>query len=922
MAVVVGRDRELRAVESLLAADVPGERVLLLAGEAGIGKTTVWREAVQRADELGFRVLPAGASPAETRLAHATIGDLLGPCLDDVLPGLPGPQARALSIALLRTEAEGAPLDPATVAVGFHASLRALAQATPVLVAVDDVQWLDEPSAAALGFALRRLGEDDVRFVLAQRVEGDTAPPLGLDRYPAERLARVDVGPLSLGAIGALVTERLGASFSRPTMQRLHETANGNPFYALELGRALAKAGGQVEPGEPLPVPVQMEELLAVRLAALPPPTRAALLPVASVGELTLERVAAALQVDDPRSVLEPAVDAHVVELDHGRVRFTHPLLAAAIYGRADAQDRRDAHRVLAGTAPTLEERARHLALASDPPAHDVARVLDEAAQAALVRGSPVSAAELYEAAARFTPERETEDRARRVLAGADALFDAGDATRAAASIEAILGETAPGEKRVEAQFLLGKIVAEIGRRHEAMRLWAEALEATANPSAVAAIRSSMAVMSIYTGSSTEALGHAEQAVAAARMCTDDTARLADAYAARALAGVVSGDSAYRELLDEALALEPADDGRGSAWDWSPIHAAAACALHALDIDEIRLRFDALLAQGVESGNADLEQYGAYGLAQAELAAGNLGRAAELIDLVDELAAETGVLTFPGARLRAEIDALAGRSAEARARLDVVISESDAMGERRYTWQARAALGALDLAEGRAVDAAGELRAARMLAEEVGIRDPALVTSLVDEAEAAAEANLVDQAEEALAAARGLSQPEWGPPLLLRAGAIVAARRGRLVEAEASLARSLAAPSTLPLQQGRTLLALGSVQRRLRRRAAARASLEAALSEFERLGARLWAERAREELGRIAGRRAAPGELTGSERRIADLVAEGKTNKEVAAILVVSERTIESALTGVYRKLDVRSRTELARKLVSPVAPQ
>ena len=132
-----------------------------------------------------------------------------------------------------------------------------------------------------------------------------------------------------------------------------------------------------------------------------------------------------------------------MVELDHGRVRFDHPLLAAAIYGRAEGEARRDVHRALAGTALTLEERARHLALASDPPSAAVARVVDEAAQAALARGSPASAAELYEAAARLTPEAAADDRVRRVLAAAAALFDAGDATRAAASIEALLGETA-----------------------------------------------------------------------------------------------------------------------------------------------------------------------------------------------------------------------------------------------------------------------------------------------------------------------------------------------------------------------------------------------------------------------------------------------------------------------------------------------
>ena len=382
--------------------------------------------------------------------------------------------------------------------------------------------------------------------------------------------------------------------------------------------------------------------------------------------------------------------------------------------------------------------------------------------------------------------------------------------------------------------------------------------------------------------------------------------------------GVVSADSTNQALLNDALALEPTDDGRSSAWDWSPTHVAAACALHALDVDEIRLRFGAMLERGVDSGNADLEQYGAYGLAQAELACWRRRSAPQSSPTSSKSSRRKRVCSrCPAARLRAEIDALAGRSAEARARLDVVISESEAVGERRYAWQARAALGALELAEGRAADAAEELRAARALAEEVGMRDPALVASFVDEIEAAAEANLLDQADEALAAARGLSQPEWGPPLLLRASAVVAARRGRLEEAESSLADACAAASTLPLQRGRTLLAMGSVQRRLRRRAAARESLEAALSEFEQLGARLWADRACEELGRIAGRRAVPGELTASEHRIAELVALGKTNKEVAAILVVAERTVESALTHIYRKVDVRSRTELARKLDS-----
>ncbi len=913
---VVGRDRELETIWDFLDRQRGTRRVLLLAGEAGIGKTTLWRAAVDAAREHGYQALTSSASPAETRLAFAAIGDILGPHVDDVLGTLPPPQARALAVALRRADVEGAAPDPATIAFAVLGSLRQIAASAPVLVAVDDVQWLDGPSTAALAFALRRLDDaDDVRFLFAQRAAGDTAPPLGIDRYPEDRIERVAIGPLSRGAIAAVVTGRLGTALPRPTLHRVHGTANGNPFFAVELARALLRLGGDVAPDEPLPVPASLDELLAARLLTLPDATRAALVPVAALRVPTLELVAESLAVRDPEARLQPAIDAHVLAIDGHRIRFTHPLLAAAVYAQAGRRARRETHRALARVATTVEERARHLALGADEPDAEIAAALEEAARATDARGHRIVSAELYEGAARFTPETDAADHARRVLAAAAALFDAGDANRAAASLESLLEETTDSAARIESQLLLGRILADVGRWREAMDLWAEALESTDEPAAVADIRSSMAVMSIYAGSANEAIVHADEAVAAARRCADDATRQAYAYAARAMAGVAAGEGSYRALLEVALELEPLAEPRTSAWNWSPTNAAAACALHAFDVEEIRLRFGAMLAQGADSGNTDLEQYGAYGLAYAELAAGNPGRAKELSDIVDELGSATGVLHLPGGRLRAEIDAHLGRAAEARARLVGVISESEAVGERRYTWQARAALGALELAEGRAAAAAEQLRAARRLAEEIGMRDPSLVASFVDEIEAAAEAGLLDQAEEALVAARRLgSQPNWSPPILARADAVVAARRGRLEEAETGLAGAHGA-WTLPLQRGRTLLALGSVQRRMRRRSAARASLQDALATFEQLGARLWAERAREELGRIGGRRAAVGELTTTERRIAELVAEGKTNKEVAAILVVADRTIESALTQIYRKLGVRSRTQLPRKL-------
>jgi DNA-binding CsgD family transcriptional regulator/tetratricopeptide (TPR) repeat protein len=914
MTAVVGRDRELAEIRAFLELVDGAPRVLLIRGDAGIGKTTLWRAALEEASRLGYRVLASAASGSETQLPFTTVRDLLAPAFDDIAAELPEPQRRALAVALLQEEPAGSPTEPATTAVAFLGTLRALAREGRVLVAVDDVQWVDRASAAILAYGVRRLEREPIAVVFARRLDVAGTTALDHDRPDDFRTRILDVHGLSVGALGKVLHDQLEIAYPRPTLHRLHDVSGGNPFFALELARASEQAPEALRPGAPVPVPTSLRALVRTRLEALPAETLAALTFLALMARPALGLLGAALG-GDPTPVLLPAEEAHVIDFWGTEVRFAHPLLAAGVLDLASPERLRNFHRRLAAILDDSEERVRHLALGADGPDAAIASALEESARATDARGHRIVSAELYEAAARLTPETDAEGRARRALSVAAALFDAGDANRAAASIEALLAQTKVGAERVDAELLLGKIVADVGRWDDAMRVWAGALEATDDPASVADVRSSMAVLSIYAGSTTEAIVHAAKAVAAARKSGSDT-RLAYAYAARAMASVAVGDASYLALLRDALALEPVDEAPSSAWDWSPANAASACALHAFDLDEIRLRFGALLADGVETGNADLEQYGAYGLAQAELAAGNPGRARELSDVVEQLATETGVLSLPGGRLRAEVDAHFGRAAEARTRLEAVISESDAVGARRYAWHARAALGGVELADGRPEVAAEELRAARKLAEEIGMQDPAIVASFVDETEAAAEADLLDQAEEALAAAQGVrSLPRWGPPLLLRATASVAARRGRLEDAESSLTRAAGAVSELPVQEGRILLALGSVQRRRRRRAAARETLRAALATFERHGAELWAKRTREEIARIGGRIPAGDELTPNEQRIAQLVAEGKTNKEVAAILVVADRTVESALTQIYRKLDVRSRTELARKL-------
>ena len=731
---MIGRERELAEIRSFLEGDGGGGRVLRIEGEAGIGKSTLWRAGRLEAERLGYRVLACAAAVSESQLSFTTVRDLLAPEFDEVAARLPEPQRRALAVAFLQAEPTGSPPEPATIAVAFLTSLRLLAQRAPVLVAVDDVQWVDRASAGPLAYARRRLEQERIALLVARRLGEEDPTSLGHD---GSADVAVEVDGLSIGALARVLDERLGIALPRPTLVRLHEASGGNPFFALELARALAQTPTALAPGAHLPVPTSLYELIQARLQALPAETLEALAYLAVTARADVALLGGALGNDDPTLILAPALEARVIEVAERGVRFSHPLLASGVLDLVSAGRLRDVHKRLAAVIEDGEQRARHLALGADGPDAGIATALEESARRTNARGHRIVAAELYEAAARFTPAPDTEDRARRVLAAAAALFDAGDAARAATSIEQLLTDTALRDVRVDAQLLLGKILADVGRRHEAMQLWAEALEATTDPAAVADIRSCLAGLSIYTGSSTEAVAHADRALAAAQRAGSDTGGLAYAYAARALAGVVAGDSSYLIYLEKALELEPVGAIRSSAWDWSPTHVAAACALHTVDIDEIRLRFGAMFARAVDSGNADMEQYGAYGLAQAELATGDLERAAALIDIVEELASGDGRAHASRQQASRRARGSCRPTAEARARLEAVIADSEAVGERRYSWQARAALGALALAEGRAKDAADELRKARALAEEVGMRDPALVVSFVDEVEAA-----------------------------------------------------------------------------------------------------------------------------------------------------------------------------------------
>jgi predicted ATPase len=329
--------------------------------------------------------------------------DLIGDAFDEVRMALPAPQQRALATALLRSEADE-PADARTTATALVGVLTALAD-TPLLVAVDDVQWLDPASAQALAFAGRRL-PPRLGLLLTRRAEIREEAPLGLGQVLPEGCLRICVcGPLSLAALHALITSRLGTSPARPMLVRIAEACGGNPFFALEIARALAGDRHERGLGDPLPVPPSLQELVARRVGALPAPAREAVLVAASLSRPTLALVREALAPQcDAAPALIAAEEAGILVSEGERIRFTHPLLASAVYGTASSSRRRQLHGRLAEVVADPEERARHLAFSGIQADEATAARVEEAARGAAVRGAQAAAAELFEAARRLTP--------------------------------------------------------------------------------------------------------------------------------------------------------------------------------------------------------------------------------------------------------------------------------------------------------------------------------------------------------------------------------------------------------------------------------------------------------------------------------------------------------------------------------------
>ena len=446
LARIVGREPEYEVLREFLGADAAAGALALIGGP-GIGKTTLWEAGIALGRERGWRVLCARPSRAEAQLSFAALIDLF----DGVETGalaVPLPQRAALEVALLRAQPSGAPPPPHAIALGFLNAVRALARGGRLAVAIDDVQWLDPPSADALAFAVRRLKAEPFVFLLARR----PGRPSVLERALEDTgLERVPVGPLSLGATRRLLAERLGLSLSRQLLRRIVEATLGNPLFSLELGRALVERG-LPEIGEDIPVPDALEDMLGTRVARLSGPVRRLLLAVALCGEPRTAELAA---IADPGTV-EDAVDAGLLLVDGARVRASHPLLAAAAKKRSRPRERRELHLALASAVADAELRALHLAQATVRPDEQLASTIAAAAAGASARGAREDAVRLAEHAQRLTPPA-SPGRVGRLLALAGYLETAGEPQRLTDLLTPELDSLPRGPTRARAWLLLSE---------------------------------------------------------------------------------------------------------------------------------------------------------------------------------------------------------------------------------------------------------------------------------------------------------------------------------------------------------------------------------------------------------------------------------------------------------------------------------
>ena len=920
---IVGRHDEVAAIEQFLDMLGAGSRVLLVEGEPGIGKTTMVQAAARSASERGYVVLAAAPAELEMPLDYAGLADVLATVPNHLIEGLPRPQRDALVVSVLLTEAPTGAPDSRTIATAVVSLVRGMAEQQPVLVLLDDVHWLDGPSADVVAFMLRRVGESPVGLIGTVRTDWTgRLPPLLTDRFPAARVDRLRMGPLNLGATAELLAHH-SIALSRAALLALHETCRGNPLFALELAKAPRAPSGV--PRDRLDAPDSLRRFVSQRVATLSSPARRVLLTVALAEDPT---VATVLACGPDRAVAasQEGIDSGLLEARGDDLAFAHPLMRSVVVDEASAVDRRSVHQRLADVVSSAEQRARHLALGATQPDETVAAEVEAAARAARARGAGVAAAQLAELAVTLTPLPQQASRHRRCVLAAECHMHASRPGRARQQLARVIEEMSPGPDRARLLRQEASCLGYEGKGADALGQWDAALREAGDELALrAAIHRDMGVALLAGGDLVHAASHVEAALAYAKQA-GDRAVVARASAAQASLTFLMGGGVRQDLIDAAL-TGPAQP-TGLPMDQHPALLVAGVLHLSDDLDGARALYDQEYARALEAGIETGLPWLLWAMVETEVWAGNWDRAEQLAGHGAELAAESNGTTAVAimAAAEARVHVHRGRVELAREKAQRAIELATNANVPWAAIWAGAAAGLIELSVSDA-QAAHELFAPyAQMAISAGVAEPGLWYFLHDEIEALVRLGDLDQAGALLEPFESRSQLLGRRRCIATAGrcrGLLLAARGDLPGAEAALEAALIVHREVPFpfEEARTQLVAGQVYRRARHKGQAGRCLRAAIETFDRLGCPPWGSLARAELARVGLRTSASGststDLTSTEWRVAELAAAGRTNAEVAAELFMGQRTVESHLSRIYRKLDVRSRTELSRALAT-----
>jgi DNA-binding CsgD family transcriptional regulator len=905
---LIGRDDLQCQLTSRLGLDgsEAGLTTTVLTGVAGIGKTALWDWAVQSAQTAGWRVLIARCAAAETALPWVGLTDLLSGCDDRLVGKLPAPQRHALAVATLRADPVGPPPDERSVGTAVAGLLTDLAESGPVLLAIDDVAALDPTTKRALRFALRRGPERLPLRVLA--TTRDEAWGV-IDEFPGPP-ATLTVGPMSVAALFQVLRQHLGLTFGRPTLVRIHETSQGNPLYALELARALERREIHDVPGRPLALPDTLQDLLADRLER----TRADVRQLVAAAAATWRLLA----TDVESGALAQARADGLVTVHGGLVVPAHPLLGSAAYAVLSEDDRMSLHHRLSRTAADPIERARHLAIATPTPAPDVALVLDDAAAQAAARGAVEAAAELVRLAVPHTPLGSPEAVLRRERL-ADLLLQGGDAAAAEAAQREAVAACPGGPERARPLIRLAGILVETTSWNAAVPVLEQAV-AAAGQDAVIAAEAYLTLSAVIYDDIKLSHRHAARAVQLLDSAVDpDPVVLSGALSQAAGARFRAGYGLDHEMEQRAIELEREHPGRRLSDRADAGYAALL--KYADDLTASAAMFEDLLTEAEASGDVSSIAYILSHLPQLELWRGDfaaarryadghrsLAESAELASQIDQAHYITGLVA-----------AHEGNVAQSRRLLEEDLALRDPDGDLWERHRTHGALGFLAWSEGDTARAAAHLDTWNELLRTIGMDEPGYSRFHRDHVEVLVATGRLTEAERFLDRLAG--QAEQADRTSARAvvatgRGLLSAARGNDDAAQEHMAVALDIHATIPLRfdRARTLWAAGQVHRRAKAKLLAREAFSQARAEFAVMGARLWIVRTDAELARVNIRPGASAELTETERRVAELVARGMTNRQVADAMFVSPKTVEANLSRIYRKLGVGSRAQLGAR--------